>query len=399
MLNLSQKAIDIPASPIRKLVPYADAAKKRGIKVYHLNIGQPDIDSPKCVMDAIRNIHLNNLAYANSAGIESYRKGLANYYNKLGIDVDYKDVIVTTSGSEAVNFAISIVCNPGDEVVVMEPFYTNYRAFAVCNGVKLVPIPTRIEDGFKVPPIEDFDKYITPKTRAILICNPGNPTGTLYSKEDLEKLGQIVKKHQIYLLSDEVYREFCYSDIPHFSCMQLKGLEQNTILLDSISKRYSMCGARIGCIVSKNKEFMGALLKFAQSRLSSPTVEQIAAEAALDTPKEYFAAVKAEYIHRRDVMIDLLNKMPGVFTPKPMGAFYTVAKFPVDDAEKFVKWMLEEFNYKGETTMVAPAAGFYATPNTGIDQARLAYVLKVEDIEKAMKCLAEGLKAYPGRTI
>ena len=399
MLNLSQKAIDIPASPIRKLVPYADAAKKRGIKVYHLNIGQPDIDSPKCVMDAIRNIHLNNLAYANSAGIESYRKGLANYYNKLGMDVDYKDVIVTTSGSEAVNFAISIVCNPGDEVVVMEPFYTNYRAFAVCNGVKLVPIPTRIEDGFKVPPIEDFDKYITPKTRAILICNPGNPTGTLYSKEDLEKLGQIVKKHDIYLLSDEVYREFCYSDVPHFSCMQLKGLEKNTILLDSVSKRYSMCGARIGCIVSKNKEFMGALLKFAQSRLSSPTVEQIAAEAALDTPKEYFAAVKAEYIHRRDVMIDLLNKMPGVFTPKPMGAFYTVAKFPVDDAEKFVKWMLEEFNYNGETTMIAPAAGFYATPNTGVDQARLAYVLKVEDIEKAMKCLAEGLKAYPGRTI
>lgn len=398
MLNLSKKAIDLPASPIRKLVPYADAAKKRGIKVFHLNIGQPDIDSPKCVMEAIRNIHLNNLAYANSAGVESYRKGLAKYYNNLGIDVDFKDIIVTTSGSESVNFAISLVCNPGDEVIVMEPFYTNYRAFAVQNGVTLVPVPTRIEDGFKVPPMEDVEKYITPKTRAILICNPGNPTGTLYTQDALEKLAGIVKKHDLYLLSDEVYREFCYSDTPHFSCMQLKGIEQNTLLLDSVSKRYSMCGARIGCIVSKNKDIMAALLKFAQSRLCSPVVEQIAAEAALDTPKEYFAAVKAEYIHRRDVMIDMLNKIPGVFTPKPMGAFYTVASLPVDDAEKFAKWMLEEFNYNGETTMVAPAAGFYATPNTGTNQVRLAYVLKVEDIQHAIKCLEEGLKAYPGRT-
>ena len=398
MLTLSKKAIDIPASPIRKLVPYADAAKKRGVKVFHLNIGQPDIDSPKCVMEAIRNIHLNNLAYANSAGIESYRKGLAKYYNNLGIDVDFKDIIVTTSGSESVNFAISLVCNPGDEVIVMEPFYTNYRAFAIQNGVTLVPVPTRIEDGFKVPPMEDVEKYITPKTRAILICNPGNPTGTLYTQDALEKLAGIVKKHDLYLLSDEVYREFCYSDTPHFSCMQLKGIEQNTLLLDSVSKRYSMCGARIGCIVSKNKDIMAALLKFAQSRLCSPVVEQIAAEAALDTPKEYFAAVKAEYIHRRDVMIDMLNKIPGVFTPKPMGAFYTVASLPVDDAEKFAKWMLEEFNYNGETTMVAPAAGFYATPNTGVNQVRLAYVLKVEDIQHAIKCLEEGLKAYPGRT-
>ncbi|MBR4804976.1 MAG: pyridoxal phosphate-dependent aminotransferase, partial [Bacteroidales bacterium] len=344
-----------------------------------------------------RNIHLNNLAYSNSAGIESYRKGLAGYYNKLGINVDYKDVIVTTSGSESVLFAISVICNPGDEVVVMEPFYTNYRAFAVQNGVTLVPISTKIDDGFQVPPIEEFDKYITPKTKAILICNPGNPTGTLYSKESLQKLGEIVKKHDIFLLSDEVYREFCYSDVPHFSAMQLEGLEQNVMLLDSVSKRYSMCGARIGCIVSKNKEVMAALLKFAQSRLCSPVVEQIAAEAALDTPKEYFAAVKAEYIHRRDVMIDLLNKIPGVFTPKPMGAFYTIARLPVDDAEKFAKWMLEEFNYNGETTMVAPAAGFYATPGRGTDEVRLAYVLKVEDIEHAIKCLEEGLKVYPGR--
>ncbi len=397
MLTLSQKAIEMPASPIRKLVPYAEAAKKRGVKVFHLNIGQPDIDSPECVMEAIRNIHLNNLAYANSAGIESYRKGLAGYYNKIGIDVEASDIIVTTSGSEAVLFAMTVICNPGDEVVVMEPFYTNYRAFAIQTGVTLVPISTKIDNGFQVPPIEEFDKYITPKTKAILICNPGNPTGTLYSKESMLKLGEIVKKHNIFLLSDEVYREFCYSDDPHFSAMQIPGLEQNVMLLDSVSKRYSMCGARIGCIVSKNKEVMGAIMKFAMSRLCSPTVEQIAAEAALDTPAEYFAAVKAEYIHRRDVMCDMLNKIPGVFTPKPMGAFYTIARLPVDSAEIFAKWMLEEFNYNGETTMVAPAAGFYASPNTGTDEVRLAYVLKVEDIEHAIKCLEEGLKVYPGR--
>ena len=397
MLTLSQKAIQMPASPIRKLVPYAEAAKKRGVKVFHLNIGQPDIDSPECVMEAIRNIHLNNLAYANSGGIESYRKGLAGYYNKIGIDVESSDIIVTTSGSEAVLFAMAVLCNPGDEVVVMEPFYTNYRAFAVQTGVTLVPISTKIDDGFQVPPIEEFDKYITPKTKAILICNPGNPTGTLYSKESMLKLGEIVKKHDIYLLSDEVYREFCYSDDPHFSAMQIPGLEQNVLLLDSVSKRYSMCGARIGCIVSKNKEVMAAIMKFAMSRLCSPTVEQIAAEAALDTPKEYFAAVKAEYIHRRDVMCDMLNKIPGVFTPKPMGAFYTIARLPVDSAENFAKWMLEEFNYNGETTMVAPAAGFYASEGRGPDEVRLAYVLKVEDIEHAIKCLEEGLKVYPGR--
>ncbi len=397
MLTLSQKAIEMPASPIRKLVPFAEAAKKRGVKVFHLNIGQPDIDSPECVMEAIRNIRLNNLAYANSAGIESYRKGLAGYYNKIGIDVDASDVIVTTSGSEAVLFAMTVLCNPGDEVVVMEPFYTNYRAFAIQTGVTLVPISTKIDNGFQVPPIEEFDKYITNKTKAILICNPGNPTGTLYSKESMLKLGEIVKKHNIFLLSDEVYREFCYSDEPHFSAMQIPGLEQNVLLLDSVSKRYSMCGARIGCIVSKNKEVMAAVMKFAMSRLCSPTVEQIAAEAALDTPAEYFAAVKAEYIHRRDVMCDMLNQIPGVFTPKPMGAFYTIARLPVDSAENFAKWMLEEFSYNGETTMVAPAAGFYATPGTGEDEVRLAYVLKVEDIKHAIKCIEEGLKVYPGR--
>lgn len=397
MLSISKKAQILPASPIRKLVPFADAAKKRGIKVYHLNIGQPDIDSPKEVIDAIKNIDLKYLAYANSAGVESYRKGLAQYYNNLGIDVDYTDIIVTTSGSEAVNFAISVTCDEGDEVIVMEPFYTNYNSFAVQNGIKLVPIPTTIENGFQLPPVEEFEKYITPRTRAILICNPGNPTGTLYSKESLIKLGDIVKRHGIYLLSDEVYREFCYTDTPHFSCMQIEGIEDNVILLDSVSKRYSMCGARIGAIVSKNKEIMKNLLKYAQARLCSPVVEQIAAEAALKTPKAYFDAVKAEYIHRRDVMIDLLNKIPGVYTPKPMGAFYTIVDLPVDDADKFAQWLLEEFQYEGQTVMVAPAAGFYATPGKGTTQVRMAYVLKVEDIKAAIKCLEEALKVYPGR--
>ncbi len=396
MLTLSQKAIELPASPIRKLVPYADAAKKRGVKVFHLNIGQPDIDSPKCVMDAIHNINLNNLAYTNSAGLESYRKGLAKYYNNLNIDVDYKDIIVTTSGSEAVMFAMITICNPGDEVIVMEPFYTNYRAFAIQYGVNLVPISTKIDNGFAVPPIEEFEKYITPRTKAILLCNPGNPTGTLYSKASMEKLGEIVKKNEIYLLSDEVYREFCYSDAPHFSAMQIKGIEQNVLLLDSVSKRYSMCGARIGCIVSKNKDVIAAILKLGQARLCSPVIDQMAAEAALDAPADYFAEVKAEYIHRRDVMVEMLNNIPGVFTPKPMGAFYTIARLPVEDAEDFAKWMLEKFEYNGETTMVAPAAGFYATQGSGKNEVRLAYVLKVEDIKHAIKCLEEGLKAYPG---
>lgn len=397
MLSISKKAQILPASPIRKLVPFADAAKKRGIKVYHLNIGQPDIDSPKVVIDAIKNIDLKYLAYANSAGIESYRKGLAKYYNNLGIDVDYTDILVTTSGSEAVNFAISVTCDEGDEVIVMEPFYTNYNSFAIQNGIKLVPISTTIENGFQLPPVEEFEKYITPKTKAILICNPGNPTGTLYSKESLIKLGDIVKRHNLYLLSDEVYREFCYTDTPHFSCMQIGGIDDNVILLDSVSKRYSMCGARIGAIVSKNKEIMKNLLKYAQARLCSPVVEQIAAEAALQTPKSYFDAVKAEYIHRRDVMIEMLNKIPGVYTPKPMGAFYTIVDLPVDDADKFAQWLLEEFQYENQTVMVAPAAGFYATPGKGTTQVRMAYVLKVEDIKAAIKCLEEALKVYPGR--
>ncbi len=398
MLNLSKKAIEMPSSPIRKLVPYADAAKKRGVKVYHLNIGQPDIESPKEALDAVKNNPLKVIAYSNSAGNESYRKGLLKYYAGIGIDLNLEDMIVTASGSEAVSFAMSVTCNPGDEVIVMEPFYTNYRSFAIQNDVKLVPISTSINDGFKLPPIEEFEKHITPKTKAILICNPGNPTGTLYSKEALLQLGEIVKKHNLYLFSDEVYREFCYTDVPHFSCMQIPGAEQNVILLDSVSKRYSLCGVRIGAIISRNREIMKAVMKYAQARLCAPAYGQIAAEGALSTPKEYFAAVKKEYVARRDALIEGLNKIEGVYSPMPMGAFYTVAKLPVDDADKFAQWLLEDFQYEEQTVMVAPAAGFYATPGRGANEVRIAYVLKIEDLKAAIKCLEVALKQYPGRT-
>lgn len=397
MLTLSKKAQAMPASPIRKLVPFAEAAKKKGIKVYHLNIGQPDIESPKEALDAVKNNTLKVIEYSNSAGNESYRKGLVKYYQGLGINIEIGDLIVTSSGTEAVQMALAVTCDPGDEVIVLEPFYTNYNAFALQNDVKLVPITTSIEDGFKLPPIEEFEKYITPKTKGILICNPGNPTGTLYSKESLIKLGDIVKKHGLYLYSDEVYREFCYTDVPHYSCMHIPGLEENVILLDSVSKRYSLCGVRIGAIVSKNKAVMAAVMKYAQARLCSPAYGQIAAEGALATPKSYFEAVRAEYIHRRDVLVEGLNKIEGVYTPNPMGAFYTIAKLPVDSAEKFAQWLLEDFSYQGQTVMVAPAAGFYATPGKGTDEVRIAYVLKVEDLKAALKCLEEALKVYPGR--
>ncbi len=399
MLTISQKAIAMPPSAIRKLVPFADAAKKRGVKVYHLNIGQPDIESPNEALDAVKNNNLKVIEYSNSAGIESYRKGLTEYYNKIGIDIQMSDLIITGSGTESVQFSLAVTCDPGDEVIVMEPFYTNYNSFAVQNDIKLVPIPTTIESGFELPPVEDFEKYITPKTKGILICNPGNPTGTLYSKDSIIKLGEIVKKHQLFLYSDEVYREFCYTDEPHFSCMNIPGLEQNVILLDSVSKRYSLCGARIGAIVSKNKEVMAAVLKFAQARLCVNAYGQIAAEGALATPQSYFDAVKAEYIKRRDILVEGLNKIPGVFTPTPMGAFYTIAKLPVDNADKFAQWLLEEFNYNNQTVMVAPAAGFYATPGKGINEVRIAYVLKEEDLKASLECLEEALKTYPGRTI
>ncbi len=399
MLTLSKKAHQMPASPIRKLVPYADAAKKRGVKVYHLNIGQPDIASPKEALDAVKNANPDLIPYPHSAGIESYREGLAKYYQGININVNANEINITNGGSEALQIALAITCNPDDEVIVMEPFYTNYNSFAVQNNVVLKPIKTDIEDGFALPDVSEFEKLITPKTKGIIICNPGNPTGTLYKTEALKRLGEMAKRHELFIYSDEVYREFCYTDEPHFSCMHIEGLEQNVILIDSVSKRYSLCGVRIGAIVSKNKEVMNAVLRYAQARLCSPAYGQMAAEGALNTPKEYFAAVRSEYINRRDVMIEALNKMEGVTSPMPMGAFYTIAKLPVDDSDKFAQWLLEEFSYENQTLMVAPAAGFYATPGKGKDEVRIAYVLKIEDLKNAMKCLEVALKQYPGRTI
>lgn len=400
MANISEKAKQMPASAIRKLVPYADAAKKQGVKVYHLNLGQPDIKSPSCALDAIRSYSQENVSYSHSAGLMELRKGLVEkYYKKIGIDITVDELIVTIAGSESVNLALEIACNPGDEVIVLEPFYTNYNTFAFMNGLTLKAIPTDIRNGFQIPPIEEFEKAITDKTKAILVCNPGNPTGTQYSKESMLALGEIARKHDLFLLSDEVYREFCYTDEPHFSAMNIPGLEQNVILIDSVSKRYNLCGARIGCIVSHNKDVMSAAMKFAQARLCPPVIGQIAAIGSLDTPDEYFEAVREEYIKRRDFMIEGLNRIEGVFTPLPMGAFYTIAELPVDDTESFAKWMLEHFRINDETTMVTPAASFYKTPGKGLNHARIAYVLEVDEMKKALHILEEGLKAYPGRTI
>ena len=399
MLTLSKKAQAMPASPIRKLVPYADAAKKRGIKVYHLNIGQPDIESPQEALDAVKNNQLKVVAYAKSGGNDSLREGVARYYQGIGINVEAADINITNGGSEALQIALSVTCNPDDEVIVFEPFYTNYNSFALQNDVKLVPITTHIEDGFALPPMKEVEKHITAKTKGVVICNPGNPTGCLYTKEALLELGEIAKKYGLFIFADEVYREFCYTDAPHFSCMHIPGLEQNVILLDSVSKRYSLCGARIGYLVSRNKEVMAAVMRYAQARLCSPSYGQIAAEGALDAPASYFKAVRDEYIHRRDVLIDGLQKMKGVVAPPPMGAFYAAAQLTVDDSEKFSKWLLEEFSYNGETVMVAPMAGFYATPGLGRNQIRLAYVLKEEDLRHALVCLEKALETYPGRTI
>ena len=400
MAKISEKAVQMPASAIRKLVPFADAAKKQGTKVYHLNLGQPDIKSPICALDAVRNYSQENVSYSHSAGLMELRKGLVEkYYRKIGIDISVDELIVTVAGSESVNLALEITCNPGDEVIVLEPFYTNYNTFAFMNGLTLKAIPTDIRNGFQIPPIEEFEKAITDKTKAILVCNPGNPTGTQYSKESMLALGEIARKHDLFLLSDEVYREFCYTDEPHVSAMNIPGLEQNVVLIDSVSKRYNLCGARVGCIVSHNKDVMGAAMKFAQARLCPPVLGQIASIGALDTPDEYFDAVKEEYIKRRDFMIEGLNKIEGVFTPLPMGAFYTIAELPVDDTESFAKWMLESFRINNETTMVTPAASFYKTPGQGKNHARIAYVLEVDEMKKALHILEEGLKAYPGRTI
>lgn len=397
---ISKRAVRMPASAIRRLVPYADAAKKDGVKVYHLNIGQPDIKSPHCAIEAVRNFDLDHVSYSHSAGLIELRKGLVEkYYSRIGIDIEVPDLIITVAGSESVNLALAIACDEGDEIIVLEPFYTNYNTFAFMNGITLKSISTDIRDGFQVPSMDEFEKAITDRTKAILVCNPGNPTGTLYSKESMLALGDIARRHGLFLISDEVYREFCYTDEPHFSAMNIPDLEDNVILIDSVSKRYNLCGARVGCIVSKNKEVMNAAMKYAQSRLCPPVIGQIAAIGALDTPDEYFKAVREEYIKRRDYMIDGLNSIEGVYTPVPMGAFYTMAELPVDDTESFAKWLLENFRLDNETVMITPAASFYGTPGKGLNQARIAYVLKIDQMKKALKILEEGLKAYPGRTI
>ncbi len=398
MANISHKSELMPASAIRKLVPFADAAKADSVKVYHLNVGQPDIKSPDCALEAVRKNTLDHVSYSNSAGLIELRRGLVEkYYKKIGIDIEVPELIVTVAGSEGVNLSLQITCDEGDEVIVMEPFYTNYNTFAYMNGITMKAVPTDIREGFKVPDISEFEKLITPKTKAILISNPGNPTGTLYTKENMLALGEVARKHDLFLISDEVYREFCYTDEPHFSAMNIPGLEQNVILIDSVSKRYNLCGCRIGCIVSHNKDVMTAAMKYAQARLCPPIYGQLAALGALDTPDEYFDAVKEEYIRRRDYMIGRLNAMPGVFSPLPMGAFYTIAEIPVDDAEKFAKWMLTEFRLDGQTTMVTPAASFYKTKGMGINHIRAAYVLEVPELEKAMDILEKGLQEYPGR--
>lgn len=397
MPNISNKGTKMPESPIRKLVPFAEGAKKKGKTVFHLNIGQPDIESPKLALDAIHNFNQKVVEYSHSAGFESYRKGLATYYQKLGIDIDYNDVMVTTGGSEALLFGLNSCLDNGDEIIIPEPFYANYNGFSISAGVKVKPITTSINNGFALPAIEEFEKLITPQTKAILICNPGNPTGYLYSKEELETLRDIVIKHDLFLFADEVYREFCYDGNTHHSVLNIEGLEQYAVVIDSTSKRYSMCGIRVGCMISKNKELMATALKFAQARLSPPTFGQVAGKAALSTPQSYFDEVSTEYVQRRDLLIEGLNKIEGVICPKPKGAFYCIAQLPVDNADKFAQWLLEEFDHEGKTLMVAPAAGFYSTPNTGTNQVRIAYVLNQEALTQAIVCLEKALEVYPGR--
>ena len=384
----------MPESPIRKLVPYAEAAKKKGHKVYHLNIGQPDIKTPEVALNAIKNNNIEILEYSHSAGFESYRTKLAQYYTNHGVAVSTPDIIITTGGSEALLFALGSTLDAGDEIIIPEPFYANYNGFSVASGVNVVPVISTIDEGFALPPIADFEKLITQKTKAILICNPGNPTGYLYTQEEMHQLAELVKKHDLFLIADEVYREFTYDGDKHYSVMNIEGIEQNAIMIDSVSKRYSMCGARIGCIVSKNKEVMATAMKFAQARLSPPTFAQIASEAALDTPQSYFTEVIGEYKERRDTLISELNKIEGLKVATPKGAFYCIAKLPVDNADKFAQWLLESFDHNGETVMVAPAAGFYSTPGVGLDEIRIAYVLKKEDLIRSVAILKEALAQY-----
>ena len=386
----------MPASPIRKLVPYAEAAKKRGTKVYHLNIGQPDIETPESCLDAVRNANLKVLAYSHSAGNESYRKKLVQYYAKNNIEVTENEIIVTTGGSEAILFGFMACLDAGDEVIVPEPFYANYNGFAIMADVSVVPIASKIETGFALPPIEDFEKAITPKTKAIVVCNPNNPTGYLYSAEEMETLKEIVIRHNLFLFADEAYREFCYEG-KHTSAMHLKGAEQHVVLMDTISKRYSACGGRIGAFVTKNTEVLDAAMKFAQARLSPPYYAQLLGEAAVDLPDNYFDDTKAEYKLRRDTIVKRLNAIPGVFCPNPGGAFYAMASLPIDDCDRFCQWLLESFSYEGATVMLAPATGFYSTAGSGTNEVRLAYVLNVDAINKAMDCLEKALESYPGK--
>jgi aspartate aminotransferase len=396
MLSISHRGEIMPASPIRRLVPFAEAAKERGIKIYHLNIGQPDIETPPSALDAVRKSSFKVLEYSHSAGNESYRRKLVEYYRSAGICIGLNDIIVTTGGSEAILFGFMSCLDAGDEVIIPEPFYANYNGFAVAAGVVVKPITSHIKTGFALPPIEEFEKVITKKTKAIVICNPNNPTGYLYSRKEMEVLKTIIKKHDLYLFSDEAYREFCYEG-KHTSAMELEGVEENVILMDTISKRYSACGARIGAFITKNKEVLAIAMKFAQARLSPPGFGQILGEAAVDLPKNYFEKPKAEYLLRRNTIVERLNKIPGVFCPNPGGAFYAMASLPVDDADVFCQWLLESFNYNGATVMLAPASGFYSTLGLGRNEVRLAYVLNAGAINEAIDCLEKALEVYPGK--
>ncbi len=394
MPSISNKGNNMPESPIRKLVPYSEKAIKDGKKIYHLNIGQPDIKSPQVALDAVKNNDLNVIAYSRSEGSQKYREKIATYYHKNDIPVAANDIIVTTGGSEALLFAMGTIADQGDEIIIPEPFYANYNGFATASGVKIVPVISKIENNFSLPPISEFEKLITPKTKAIIICNPGNPTGYLYSKEEIQKLASIVLKHDLFLVADEVYREFTYDGVEHYSILQEDSLDQNGIIIDSVSKRYSMCGARIGCLVSKNKEVIATALKFAQARLSPPTYAQIASEAALDTPKSYFDEVIVEYKERRDTLVKHLQEIPNVKVGIPKGAFYCIAELPIKNSDDFAQWLLEKFDLNGETIMVAPAGGFYSSEGVGLNQIRIAYVLKKEDLIKAVEILKVGLDQY-----
>ena len=396
MPAISQRGIDMPSSPIRKLVPFAEAAKKRGTKVYHLNIGQPDIETPKAILDAVRHSDFKVLEYSHSAGNESYRRKLVDYYQSVGIAVNHQQIIITTGGSEAIQFGFLACLDAGDEVIIPEPFYANYNGFAVAAGVTVVPITSSIENGFALPPIADFEAKITARTKAIVICNPNNPTGYLYSRGEMEQLKELILRHDLYLFSDEAYREFCYGG-EQVSAMHLTGADQQVGIMDTISKRYSACGGRIGAFVTKNQQVLDAVMKFAQARLSPPSFAQIAGEAAIDLPADYFDTTKAEYQSRRDLIVQRLNAMDGVFCPNPGGAFYAMAQLPIDDADVFCQWLLEDFSLENQTVMLAPATGFYGTPGLGKQEARLAYVLNLEDIDKAMDCLEVAIKVYPGR--